>query len=54
VLDDVSDTLLDHVNAKPASSGTFFDLRNVNGFEIQDSPGIPDARRPGPVAREKF
>ena len=54
VLDDVSDIRLDHINVQPASGGTFFDLRNVKGFEIQDSVGIFDTRRPDPVIHEKF
>ncbi len=54
VLDNVSDIRLDHINVQPASGGTFFDLRNVKGFEIQDSVGIFDTRRPDPVIHEKF
>jgi hypothetical protein len=54
VLDDVTDIRLDHINAQPASGGGFFDLRNVKDFEVQDSVGIPDTRRPDPVVHEKL
>jgi len=54
VLDDVSDIHLDHVQAKPSSSGIFFDLRNVKGLEVHDCPGISGTSRPGPVAREEL
>ena len=55
VLDDVQDAWFHHLNLKRGTGpAPLFDLRHVTDFSVTDSRGLPDTRREGPVARDKF
>ncbi len=43
VLDDVTGAIFDRFDVAPAGDGKAFVLRDVRGFTIKDSPGVPDA-----------
>jgi hypothetical protein len=50
---DVTNADIDHLKAPHADDATTFVLKNVNGFEVRNSPGVPNTSR-GQVADEKL
>lgn len=55
VLEDVQDAYLDHLNIKKGTgTASFFDLRNVGDFFIDDSRNMKPAKIETTVAREKL
>jgi polygalacturonase len=53
-LHDVTNADFDQVKAPHAADVPTFVLKDVNGFVVLNSPGVPDTRRDQPVASEKF
>jgi hypothetical protein len=53
-LHDVTNADFDHVKAPHAADVPTFVLKDVNGFVVLNSPGVPDTRRDQRVANEKF
>ncbi|HTZ21939.1 MAG TPA: right-handed parallel beta-helix repeat-containing protein, partial [Opitutaceae bacterium] len=53
-LHDVTDADFDHVKAQHAEDVPSFVLKDVNGFVVLNSPGVPDTRRDQPVDSEEF
>jgi polygalacturonase len=53
-LQDVTNADFDHVKAPHAADVPTYVLKDVNGFIVLNSPGMPDTRRDQPVANEKF
>jgi polygalacturonase len=54
ILKDVSDADFDHIKAGHADGTPTFVLKEVSGFAIRNSPGIPDTRMDQPVADGKL
>ena len=54
ILDDVADADIDNLRAQHDPAAASIVLKNVNGFVIRNSPGLPDTRRDQPVANEKL
>ena len=53
-LDDVADAAFDAVKFPHAASATSFVLKNVNGFAVHNSPGLPETKRAEKIADEKL
>jgi polygalacturonase len=53
-LDDVTGADIDHLKAEHAGDAATFVLKNVNGFVIRNSAGVPDATIDQPVVDEKL
>lgn len=54
ILDDVTDGIFDRVRLPHAPTAPSFVLKNVTGFAVTNSSGLPDTRRAGTVVDEKF
>ena len=53
-LDDVADVAFDAVKLPHEASATAFVLKNVSGFSIHNSSGLPETKRPEKIASEKL
>lgn len=54
ILDDVAGATFDLARLQHAPAAPSFVLKNVTGFSLTNSRGLPDMRREGTVALEKF
>ena len=54
ILDDVAAADIDNLQAQHDPAAAAVVLKNVTGFVIRNSAGLPDARRDQPVANEKL
>ena len=54
VLDDVSGATFDHAKVQQSAGTPAFHLKNVSGFTVESSRGVPDTTRTGLTADEKL
>jgi hypothetical protein len=53
-LSDVTQADIDHLKAPHADDATEFVLKNVDGFNVRNSPGVADAHNDQPIADQKL
>ncbi|HVT74466.1 MAG TPA: glycosyl hydrolase family 28-related protein [Lacunisphaera sp.] len=53
-LDHVADVTFDQLKCAPAAGIPTFVLKQVDGFAVHNSPGLPETNRPEPIADEKL
>ena len=53
-LDDVADVAFDAVKFPHAAGAPVFVLKDVNGFAIHNSPGLPETNRAGKIAQDRL
>ena len=53
-LDDVDGATFDRAKLPAAAGAPTFQLKDVTGFSIHNSPGLPETHRPEKIADEKL